>query len=101
EVHKLPKVGKLHHIHVWYLNDDELHLEAHLDFRENIDLESFNIILECIEEVLHEKFGINHITIQPEYNKIDPKDTIVQDWVIKKNMDIQIKTFEQLTKEEL
>ncbi|HLV63008.1 cation diffusion facilitator family transporter [Galbibacter sp.] len=79
EVHKLPKVGKLHHIHVWYLNDDELHLEAHLDFRENIDLESFNIILECIEEVLHEKFGINHITIQPEYNKIDPKDTIVQD----------------------
>lgn len=79
EVHKLPKVGKLHHIHVWHLNDDELHLEAHLDFKENIDLESFNIVLECIEAVLQEKFGINHITIQPEYNKIDPKDTIVQD----------------------
>jgi len=79
EVHKLPKVGKLHHIHVWHLNDDELHLEAHLDFKENIDLESFNVVLECIESVLQEKFGINHITIQPEYNKIDPKDYIVQD----------------------
>lgn len=79
EVHKLPKVGKLHHIHVWHLNDDELHLEAHLDFKENIDLESFNLVLECIESVLQEKFGINHITIQPEYNKIDPKDYIVQD----------------------
>lgn len=79
EVHKLPKVGKLHHIHVWHLNDDELHLEAHLDFKENIDLESFNIVLECIESVLQDKFGINHITIQPEYNKIDPKDYIVQD----------------------
>lgn len=79
EVHKIPKVGKLHHIHVWYLNDDELHLEAHLDFKENIDLESFNIVLECIESVLKDKFGINHITIQPEYNKIDPKDYIVQD----------------------
>src|SRR5690606_33757957 len=79
EVHKLPKVGKLHHIHVWHLNDDELHLEAHLDFKENIDLESFNVVLECIESVLQEKFGINHITIQPEYNKIDTKDYIVQD----------------------
>ena len=79
EVHKLPKVGKLHHIHVWHLNDDELHLEAHLDFKENIDLASFNIVLECIESVLQEKFGINHITIQPEHNKIDPKDYIVQD----------------------
>lgn len=79
EVHKLPKVGKLHHIHVWHLNDDELHLEAHLDFKENIDLESFNFVLECIESVLQDKFGINHITIQPEYNKIDPKDYIVQD----------------------
>src|SRR5690606_12915669 len=48
EVHKLPQVGKLHHIHVWHLNDDELHLEAHLDFKENIDLASFNIVLECI-----------------------------------------------------
>lgn len=79
EVHKLPQVGKLHHIHVWHLNDDELHLEAHLDFKENIDLASFNIVLECIESVLQEKFGINHITIQPEHNKIDPKDYIVQD----------------------
>src|SRR5690606_37758301 len=79
EVHKLPQVGKLHHMHVWHLNDDELHLEAHLDFKENIDLASFNIVLECIESVLQEKFGINHITIQPEHNKIDPKDYIVQD----------------------
>lgn len=78
-VHQLPRVNKLHHIHVWCLNDDELHLEAHLDFKENIDLEDFNKILASIERLLHDQFGINHITIQPEYNKIDPKDYIVQD----------------------
>ncbi|HOD09392.1 MAG TPA: cation diffusion facilitator family transporter, partial [Flavobacterium sp.] len=30
EVHKIEGVNKLHHIHIWNLNDDELHLEAHL-----------------------------------------------------------------------
>jgi len=31
EVHQIKGVGKLHHIHVWHLNEEELHLEAHLD----------------------------------------------------------------------
>ena len=79
EVHTIPKVKKLHHIHVWHLNDDELHLEAHLDFKEDITLTEFNIILGKIETVLRNKFHINHVNIQPEYNKKDPKDLIVQD----------------------
>ncbi|MDG3582983.1 cation diffusion facilitator family transporter [Galbibacter pacificus] len=79
EVHKVPNVNKLHHIHVWWLNDDELHLEAHLDFKEDVTLTRFNEILEEIEIILKAKFGINHVNIQPEYNKEDPKDFIVQD----------------------
>ena len=78
-VNKLPKVNKLHHIHIWYLNDDELHLEAHLDFKENITLTEFNTILFQIETLLHDEFQINHINIQPEFNKEDPKEIIVQD----------------------
>lgn len=78
-VHQVPKVNKLHHIHVWYLNDDELHLEAHLDFKEDISLTEFNDILHQIERVLHDKFEINHVNIQPEFQKEDPKDFIVQD----------------------
>lgn len=79
EVHKIKSVQKLHHIHVWNLNDDEVHLEAHLDFNENINLLRFNEILCEIEIVLKEKFGINHINIQPEFKKEDEKDYIVQD----------------------
>src|SRR5690606_1789070 len=78
-VNKLPKVNRLHHIHIWYLNDDELHLEAHLDFKEDITLTEFNEILHQIETVLHDEFQINHINIQPEFNKEDPKEIIVQD----------------------
>jgi len=79
EVHKIPGVAKLHHIHVWHLNEEELHLEAHLDCSDDIKMSEFNNLLHQIEEVLYEKFSINHVNIQPEFQKIDPKDFIVQD----------------------
>ncbi len=79
EVHKIPGVNKLHHIHVWHLNDEELHLEAHLDCSEDIRISDFNELLHQVEQVLFLKFHINHINIQPEFKKEDPKDYIVQD----------------------
>lgn len=78
-VNKLPRVNKLHHVHVWCLNDDELHLEAHLDLKENISINEFDNVLRDIETLLHDMFDINHVTIQPEFNKTDSKDVIVQD----------------------
>jgi cobalt-zinc-cadmium efflux system protein len=79
EVHKIEGVSKLHHIHIWHLNDEELHLEAHLDCTDDIKMSEFNLLLDKIENVLFEQFHINHINIQPEFNKEDPKDFIVQD----------------------
>ena len=79
EVHKVEGAGKLHHIHVWYLNEEEIHLEAHLDCPEDFTLTQFDEVLNRIESVLFENFGINHTTIQPEFKKEDPKDFIVQD----------------------
>lgn len=78
-VHQIEEVNKLHHIHVWCLNDDELHLEAHLDFKNDIRLSEFNRVLLKIETLLRDEYGINHVNIQPEFNKEDPKDFIVQD----------------------
>jgi cobalt-zinc-cadmium efflux system protein len=78
-VNKLPKVNQLHHVHIWNLSDNELHLEAHLDLKEDISTTVFNDLLLDIETILHEDFNINHVTIQPEYNKEDPKEVIVQD----------------------
>ncbi len=79
EVHKISGVNKLHHIHIWNLNDDELHLEAHLDCSNDIKMSEFNELLHKIEHVLFDQFQINHINIQPEFKKEDPKDFIVQD----------------------
>ena len=80
EVHKIEGIEKLHHIHVWHLNDEELHLEAHLDCSEDIKISNFNEILHKMEDVLFDKFHINHINIQPEFKREEQsKDFIVQD----------------------
>ncbi len=80
EVKNISNGGKLHHIHVWFLNENELHLEVHLDCSIDINISEFNEIVHQVEQVLFDKFQINHINIQPEYNKEeDSKDFIVQD----------------------
>ena len=78
-VNNMDPVEKLHHVHLWQLDEDEIHLVAHLQFKKDIRISDFDTILDEIELVLKDKFNINHVTIQPEFNKIDPKDTIVQD----------------------
>jgi cobalt-zinc-cadmium efflux system protein len=74
-----PEIKNVHHIHIWQLNEKEIHMEAHIDFYNDISLSQFDVILDKIEKQLYHGFGINHVNIQPEYQKDDPKDIIVQD----------------------
>lgn len=74
-----PEIKNVHHMHIWQLNEQENHLEAHIDFYDDITLSQFDEILNKVEKVLHDNFGINHVNIQPEYQKDDSKDIIVQD----------------------
>ncbi|WP_103069092.1 cation diffusion facilitator family transporter [Aquimarina sediminis] len=78
-INKLDKVKSIHHIHVWQLNEEETHLEAHIDFENNIKISEFGEILDTVKDIVYKKFGINHVTLQPEYDNKDNKDIIVQD----------------------
>ena len=78
-INSLNTVKNVHHVHIWQLNEDEVHLEAHIDFDRDINLSEFDVILEQIEKEVFEKFGINHVNIQPEFGKCDSKKVIVQD----------------------
>ncbi len=78
-IQKIASIKNVHHVHIWQLNEDEVHLEAHVDFQKDIRLSEFDNILGEIEHVAYHKFGINHVNIQPEFNKLDSKSVIVQD----------------------
>lgn len=76
---EIEPIRNVHHVHIWQLNEEEVHLEAHIDFKEDISLSQFDIILNEIEEKVYNEFQINHVNIQPEFGKCDSKKVIVQD----------------------
>ena len=78
-INALDGIKNVHHVHIWQLNEDEVHLEAHIDFDKDITLSEFDSVLEVIEEKVYEQFGINHVNIQPEFGKCDSKNVIVQE----------------------
>ena len=65
EVEKLEKVENIHHVHIWTVGENDVHLEAHIDVADMMISKS-NILGEQIEALLKAKFGINHITLQFE-----------------------------------
>lgn len=75
----ISEIKNVHHIHVWQLNEAQVHLEAHVDFNRDISISEFDKIMEEIEELVNHKYGINHVNIQPEFEKCDNKDLIAKD----------------------
>lgn len=79
EILSLQKVKNIHHVHVWQLNDAKIHFEAHIEFNKDVKLSEFDTICERIEHILGDKFGIYHSNLQPEFDRDDTKELIIQD----------------------
>ena len=76
EITIIPEIENIHHVHVWQLDDKQIHFEAHVDFKENLTLDKVNLILQQVRKMLHDKFDIEHVTLQPEFNICDKKDLV-------------------------
>lgn len=76
EVLKCKEIKNIHHIHLWALNDNQSHLEAHLSFSENLSLEHTTQICVELEQKLKTQFSIQHITFQAEYEPNCKEDLI-------------------------
>ena len=75
-VEAFPGVSSLHHLHVWTLDENEIHLEAHVELTEDRKISEAAEIQEKIEKMLLQKFHIRHITLQFEYNPDHAKSLI-------------------------
>lgn len=76
---KFNHVNNLHHIHAWQLDDNQIHVEAHVNFQDNISISKVCNILQSLEKDLIEKFGIDHVTLQPEFKRDCDEDLISQE----------------------
>ena len=80
EILKIRGIENIHHVHIWQLNDRDIHFEAHIEFENDIRLSEFDKICGKVEEILKEEFHIYHSNLQPEYDRDDHKDFIIQDY---------------------
>jgi cobalt-zinc-cadmium efflux system protein len=62
----IDEIENVHHVHVWQLNDQEVHFEGHLTFRDDLRISASDEVLRRVRRLLREQFSISHITLQPE-----------------------------------
>jgi len=67
-VEKFSEVDDIHHIHVWTVGDNDIHLEAHVNVND-MKISESDKLRNKIEQLLESKFGIHHITLQFECNQ--------------------------------
>ncbi|HET8858513.1 cation diffusion facilitator family transporter [Marivirga sp.] len=76
EVEQLEEVKNIHHIHVWQLDEYTIHLEAHVDLRDDLHVSRTHAIQKKIQDLLHTNFSIGHITLQFEHGLEENKKLI-------------------------
>ncbi len=64
---KINGVVNIHHVHVWCIDENNINFEAHVNIEDMLVSET-KTLSESISHILKEHYGINHITLQFEYD---------------------------------
>ncbi|HTS23881.1 MAG TPA: cation diffusion facilitator family transporter [Casimicrobiaceae bacterium] len=71
---RLPGVSAVHDLHVWHMTSERAALSAHLVIRDPGD---WPATLEAAQQLLSERFGIDHVTLQPAWRRGAPGKRII------------------------
>ncbi len=77
KIKEFSEVKNAHHVHIWRLNDKNIHLEGHLEIDGNWRLCDADELRLKIEKMLKEQFNIEHITLQMESDVCFDKSLIM------------------------
>ncbi|MFI4902231.1 MAG: cation diffusion facilitator family transporter [Burkholderiales bacterium] len=64
ELSRLPGVSNVHDLHVWHMGSEDVALSAHVAIGESRD---WPRTLGTAQRMLRERFGITHVTLQPDW----------------------------------
>lgn len=79
DVETIKHVDNLHHLHVWLLNDTDIHFDAHIEIDHDMPLSEASKITEEIKTLLKNKYGIVHSYIQIEFDPDDSHQLIIDE----------------------
>jgi cobalt-zinc-cadmium efflux system protein len=60
---ELRSVAEVHDLHVWSIGSERMALSAHLEIEQ---LDAWPVILHEAQHLLRDRFGVDHVTLQPE-----------------------------------
>jgi cobalt-zinc-cadmium efflux system protein len=63
---RMEGVSSIHDVHIWTLSSGVVALSAHVVLH---DLHGWMHVLPAMREMLNDRYGINHVTLQPETEK--------------------------------
>ena len=72
-------IKNVHHLHLWQLNENEYHIEAHLEFNEDTSLSITTEIIDMLNKKLENKYNICHTVFQPEFASNHAEELIVKE----------------------
>jgi len=72
------EVDNIHHLHIWQLDDNQIHMEAHINLIEDILLSKAKPIREKITNQMKILYNINHVTLQIDYQCCNKKELIIK-----------------------
>lgn len=73
EVESMENVKNIHHVHSWMIDEKTIYFEAHIDM-EDMMLSKVEASYDKIEQLLKEKYGVSHVTLQAEVDKCFDKN---------------------------
>lgn len=73
DIEAIAEVRSVHHVHTWMSNEDTIYFEAHVEMNDQL-LSSACAVSVKIEDILREKYGIAHATIQMETDRCAVKE---------------------------
>lgn len=70
-------VRAAHHVHIWSVDSQTIALTAHLLMADGLDLHATQLATTAARELLQERFGITHVTLETECHDCVSPDHVV------------------------
>jgi cobalt-zinc-cadmium efflux system protein len=68
-IREIPDIEEVHDLHVWTLTSGYLAMSGHATIR---DPAHYKDVLNAVHQVMHDRFGISHVTMQVEHRTMYP-----------------------------
>jgi cobalt-zinc-cadmium efflux system protein len=71
----IPGVADVHHLHIWSISSNQIALSCHITLTDS-KTRDFPAVIRAVHDMLKDKHGIDHATIQPE-GEVCPEQPIL------------------------